>query len=284
MPILPPKRSKHGLHLLLKQLVGAYHVVVFAAGAARVARGAAARSSSCCAWAWVGSLRWRHEGARTYRVVYVAHDDMLNIRSGPSVGYPIVGRIPPGGRGVRVVGHCQGWCPVSYNGASGWVNPRLSRSGYCRGAARQRHDRRRQLCFRARAATSPWSRRRRASALSCRAYWQVTGVAEGESLKVHDAPSSSASVVHAFEPQTGCIKLTGGCQKPWCQVKFPGLSGDRVGWVDSKHLAPSALPAAIRSVALADPTPLVARGLLGSSLTRRPNLRQTRSRQSPPSS
>ena len=45
--------------------------------------------------------------------------------------------------------------------------------------------------------------------------------------------------VHAFEPQSGCIKLAGGCQKPWCQVKFPGLSGDRVGWVDSKHLAPS---------------------------------------------
>ena len=70
-------------------------------------------------------------------------------------------------------------------------------------------------------------------------YWRVTGVAEGESLKVHDGPSPSAQVVHAFEPQSGCIRLAGGCQKPWCQVKFPGLSGDRVGWVDSQHLAPS---------------------------------------------
>ena len=36
-----------------------------------------------------------------------------------------------------------------------------------------------------------------------------------------------------------CIKLGGGCQKPWCQVKFPTGGGDRVGWVDSKHLAPA---------------------------------------------
>ena len=47
------------------------------------------------------------------------------------------------------------------------------------------------------------------------------------------------AVVHAFEPQSGCIKLAGGCRKPWCQVAFPGLSGERVGWVDSKNLAPA---------------------------------------------
>lgn len=67
----------------------------------------------------------------------------------------------------------------------------------------------------------------------------MTGMPEGESLKVHDAPSATAPVVHAFEPQTGCIKLAGSCQRPWCQVAFPGLSGDRVGWVDSNHLAPA---------------------------------------------
>src|SRR5689334_9729149 len=63
------------------------------------------------------------EADRTFRVVYVAPDDVLNMRAGPSVGYAIVGRIPPGGRGVRVVGRCRDWCPVSYHGASGWVNP-----------------------------------------------------------------------------------------------------------------------------------------------------------------
>jgi SH3-like domain-containing protein len=184
-----------------------------------------------------------HEGDRTYRVVYVDPDDVLNIRSGPSVGYAIVGRIPPGGRGVRLVGHCQGWCPVSYNGASGWVNPVYLAPDTAGASLAKRQiseddEEEDAVAPRARGyvAVGPPAAR---SGARLPSYWQVTGVAEGESLKVHDAPSPSASVVHAFEPQTGCIKLAGGCQKPWCQVKFPGLSGDRVGWVDSKHLAPS---------------------------------------------
>lgn len=164
------------------------------------------------------------EGTSTYRVVHVAPDDVLNIRAGPSVGYQVVGMIPPGGRGVRLVGHCREWCPVNYNGATGWVNgiylaPEPAVAGYV-----------------AEEPAAPPRARKRAQ---LPAYWQVTGVAEGESLKVHDGPSPATAVVHAFEPQSGCIKLTGGCQKPWCQVKFPGLSGDRVGWVDSKNLAPS---------------------------------------------
>jgi uncharacterized protein YraI len=165
------------------------------------------------------------DGARTFRVVGVESDDVLNIRAGPSAGYRVVGSIPPRGRGVRVVGHCEGWCPVSYNGASGWVNglylaaePAVAAYGYV-----------------AEEPVAPRPRRR----AQLPAYWRVTGVGEGESLRVHDAPSPSALVVHAFEPQSGCIKLAGGCQKPWCQVKFPGLSGDRVGWVDSKNLAPA---------------------------------------------
>ena len=211
-------------HLLLKQLVGAYHVVRLRRGRGIVLRVVPLLCRcSCCAWALGRQPATAHEGARTYRVVYVDPDDVLNIRSGPSVGYRIVGRIPPGGRGVRLVGHCQGWCPVSYNGASGWVNPRLSRVP--RPAVERRRSRE-DGAPRARGyvAVEPPAQRRRARLPS---HWQVTGVAEGESLKVHDAPSSSASVVHAFEPQTGCIKLAGGCQKPWCQVKFPGLSGDR---------------------------------------------------------
>ena len=177
-------------------------------------------------------------GGPTYRVVSVAPDDVLNMRAGPSVGYPIVGRIPPSGRGVRLLSRCREWCPVSYNGTSGWVN-----SAYL---AAEPSEARRDTDgdgdpavppnARGYLAVEPPPARRRAQLPS---HWQVTGVAEGESLKVHDGPSPSTSVVHAFEPQTGCIKLTGGCQKPWCQVKFPGLSGDRTGWVDSKHLAPA---------------------------------------------
>lgn len=39
----------------------------------------------------------------TYRVVLVAPGDALNIRSGPSAGYPVVGMIP------RQGGACAGW-------------------------------------------------------------------------------------------------------------------------------------------------------------------------------
>ncbi len=67
---------------------------------------------------------WAAHGDRTYRVVDVEYDDVLNVRAGPSVGFPIVGEIPPGGRGVQLIGPCRGWCPVRYRGASGWVHSR----------------------------------------------------------------------------------------------------------------------------------------------------------------
>ena len=146
-------------------------------------------------WPCISGQQSAHEGGRTYRVVDVEHDDVLNIRAGPSVGYPIVGEIPPGGRGVRLLGHCRGWCPVSYNGASGWVNgyylaAEPAVAGYVRGVCRRR------------SRVTPRPRKR----AQLPPYWRVTGVAEGESLKVHDGPSPSAQVVHAFEPQSGCIK------------------------------------------------------------------------------
>lgn len=167
------------------------------------------------------------DGAKTYRVVNVASDDVLNIRSGPSAGHPIVGRIPPYGRGVHILAGCDDWCPVRYNGVSGWVNGRYLAAEPLTAAARDDDDD---------DQPAPRLSRKRAN---LPAFWRVTGVAEGESLKVHDAPSTTALVVHAFEPQSGCIKLAGTCRKPWCQVAIPGLSGDRMGWVDSKNLAPS---------------------------------------------
>ena len=128
------------------------------------------------------------------------------------------------------------WCPISYNGASGWVNPRYLAAEPA-SAERETPDEPALLPpAGGYVAVEPPAGRKRARLPS---YWQVTGVAEGESLKVHEGPSTATPVVHAFEPQTGCIKLAGSCQKPWCQVKFAGLGGERVGWVDSNHLAPS---------------------------------------------
>jgi N-acetylmuramoyl-L-alanine amidase len=59
----------------------------------------------------------------TWRVVKVAPQDVLNLRSGPNADLSVVGTIPPGGRGVRIVGASSGpWCEVDYRGARGRVN------------------------------------------------------------------------------------------------------------------------------------------------------------------
>jgi N-acetylmuramoyl-L-alanine amidase len=59
----------------------------------------------------------------SYRVINVAPDDVLNIRSGPGAHHPKIDSIPPNGRGLRIVSGCEGqWCAVDYNGVRGWVN------------------------------------------------------------------------------------------------------------------------------------------------------------------
>jgi hypothetical protein len=56
-------------------------------------------------------------------VVNVARDDVLNVRSGPSADFEVVGALHPGSRGVTVTGTCQArWCPVEHAAARGWVN------------------------------------------------------------------------------------------------------------------------------------------------------------------
>jgi hypothetical protein len=59
----------------------------------------------------------------SFRVAGVGDGDTLNVRSGPSEFHPSVGRIPPGGRGVQIVGACrEDWCPVRHGRVKGWVN------------------------------------------------------------------------------------------------------------------------------------------------------------------
>lgn len=67
-----------------------------------------------------------------YLVWGVATDDVLNVRSGAGVGFPIVATLPPAARGVRVfadylrVGSAT-WQPVEVPGGAGWVNVRYLR-------------------------------------------------------------------------------------------------------------------------------------------------------------
>ena len=71
---------------------------------------------------------WACACCGTYKVVGVASDDVLNIRSGPGVSYDIVGVIPSGSGCVIRSRTCRRrWCKVQYVGMRGWVNSRYLR-------------------------------------------------------------------------------------------------------------------------------------------------------------
>ena len=58
-----------------------------------------------------------------FRVANVRGDDVLNIRSGPSADFDVVGELPPDMRGIAVTSACRAkWCPVQHRATSGWVN------------------------------------------------------------------------------------------------------------------------------------------------------------------
>jgi hypothetical protein len=58
-----------------------------------------------------------------FRVVNVRSDDVLNVRSGPSADFAIVGGLPPGSRGIAITDACRSaWCPVQHRSTTGWVN------------------------------------------------------------------------------------------------------------------------------------------------------------------
>jgi SH3-like domain-containing protein len=62
-------------------------------------------------------------GQVSFSVYGVDDDDVLNMRSGPSEAYAIVGVIPSNGSGVRMVGPCVGlWCQIQFRGVRGWAN------------------------------------------------------------------------------------------------------------------------------------------------------------------
>jgi hypothetical protein len=68
-------------------------------------------------------------GPRSWRVVGVAADDVLNLRESPSPRGFVLDEIPFDANGLRNLG-CQddrNWCKVRYRGQEGWVNGRFLR-------------------------------------------------------------------------------------------------------------------------------------------------------------
>jgi Bacterial SH3 domain/Peptidase M15 len=65
----------------------------------------------------------KHPASPTFMVANVRHDDVLNVRSGPSADFDIVAELAPGSRGIAIISECRSrWCPVQHDGATGWVN------------------------------------------------------------------------------------------------------------------------------------------------------------------
>jgi hypothetical protein len=71
-----------------------------------------------------------------YKVANVRSDDVLNVRSGPSSDFDIVGVLPPGTGGIAITSACRSqWCPVRHESASGWVNRTYLTPEWAPGAA-----------------------------------------------------------------------------------------------------------------------------------------------------
>ncbi|WP_269930482.1 SH3 domain-containing protein [Aminobacter sp. HY435] len=68
-------------------------------------------------------------GPRSWRVVGVAPNDVLNMRESPSPRGFVVDEIPFDASGLRNLGCIdgQGWCKVRFRGREGWVNGRFLR-------------------------------------------------------------------------------------------------------------------------------------------------------------
>ena len=80
------------------------------------------------AWGLCGFLVFLSQNALAcepsyFRVVKVPHNDVLNIREGPSTEHRIIGIIAPEGRDVENTCSCnEEWCQIRYFGVVGWVN------------------------------------------------------------------------------------------------------------------------------------------------------------------
>jgi hypothetical protein len=66
----------------------------------------------------------------SYAVIFVEPNDTLNVRSGPGVGFGILGTLPPAATDIQITGSGQlitgsTWVPIRRGGLTGWVNSRF---------------------------------------------------------------------------------------------------------------------------------------------------------------
>ncbi|MGI9464408.1 MAG: SH3 domain-containing protein, partial [Aestuariivirgaceae bacterium] len=145
-----------------------------------------------------------------YRVTGVSSNDVLNIRSGPSSKNPIVGEIPPNGRGVGIEG-CKSnsnWCVVLYRCYRGWASTRYLTQG---GGTQ----------------TGSYGR-----------LYRVIDHTPPDMLNVRRGPGTKNPVTSRI-PHDGINVKVGQCRKvsgyrhKWCVVTYQGARG----WAYARYLA-----------------------------------------------
>lgn len=156
-----------------------------------------------------------------YRVVGVASNDTLNMRSGPGPRFKLSGRIPHNGRGIAATGRSTrvgstDWWTVRYLGRQGWVSSRyLTRD------------------------TAPPPPPTSVIQPSKRPHvgpYQVTGVASNDSLSMRTGPGPQHSLMGRIPHNAQGIKTTGRHRRVGRSVWWTVRYGGREGWVSSKFL------------------------------------------------
>lgn len=155
--------------------------------------------------------------SETYRVYGVRSNDVLNIRSKPSVRGQRIGSIPPNGRGIQMLGTCSsGWCPIQYRNVLGWVSAKfLTREA------------------------------------SVNTPYRVTGIANWDVLYIRSQPSTRGRKIGSIPPQGRGIWKLGPCSRNWCKIDYRGI----IGWSSMMYLIPDQ-SAMRRAPALSPPPPV----------------------------
>lgn len=152
-----------------------------------------------------------------YRVVNVQADDVLNVRSGPGVTYPLVGTIPTAATGIRTTGAGlqEGdmlWVPVRYGDIGGWVN----------------------RYFLAEESSSPSPG---ATVPPASSTYRVVGVASDDVLNVRSGAGVEYPLAGTIPPNGTDIEITGpGVEEGvihWVPIRYQGV----IGWVNRDFLA-----------------------------------------------
>lgn len=200
-------------------------------------------------------MRPRH----TYRVVRVRFDDVLNIRRDAGAGSPILGSIPPNGRGIAIIGQCIGdWCPIEHKGRTGWVNriyltnenppraslPRPAALGGPRprpGKAYNAHadvwqDQKPTKLRQQKQFPTIRSNARNRTIAGVRTVpgtFRVVRVQDHDVLNIRRDPTASSPIVAAISPRARGIRVIGACIGDWCPIEHRR----RYGWANRFYIA-----------------------------------------------